>query len=168
MRSPVRIISTVTLGVLVAVTATGVAQRRGTAPATSAGTGADATARIVAAAQAVLASLDEAGKAKVQFPYDSPQKTKWSNFPSGIFQREGVRLADLTAPQRAAVDTLLTTALSADGYRKVKDIMRADGVLGRGQGGGGRGPGGGGPPPGGGGPPPGAGGPPPGAGGPPP
>ena len=88
---------------------------------------------IVAAAQAVLTTLDEAGRAKVQFPFDGPQKTKWSNLPSRMFQREGIRLADLTAPQRTAVDTLLSTALSRDGYRKVKEIMRADGVLGRGQ-----------------------------------
>ena len=140
-----------------AVTATGLAQRSATAPRPAAGAAAEATARIVAAAQAVLTSLDEAGRAKVQFPYDSPQKTKWSNFPSGIFQREGVRLADLNPAQRAAIDTLLSTALSTDGYRKVKEIMRADGVLGRGQAGGrAGGPPGGGPP--GGGPP--AGGPP--------
>ena len=59
-----------------------------------------------------------------------------------MFQREGIRLADLTAPQRAAVDTLLSAALSRDGYRKVTEIMLADGVLGKGQGagrGGGRG-----------------------------
>ena len=84
-------------------------------------------------------SLDEAGRAKVQFPFEGPQKTKWSNLPSPMFQREGIRLADLTAPQRAAVDTLLSAALSRDGYRKVREIMRADGVLGRGQGGGGGG-----------------------------
>ena len=60
-----------------------------------------------------------------------------------MFQRDGIRLADLTAPQRAAVDALLTTALSKDGYRKVREIMLADGVLGRGQGAG-RGGGGGG------------------------
>jgi hypothetical protein len=46
------------------------------------------TARIVTAAKAVLASLDEAGRAKVQFPFDSPQKAKWSNLPSGIFERD--------------------------------------------------------------------------------
>jgi hypothetical protein len=50
-----------------------------------------------------------------------------------MFQRDGIRLADLTAPQRAAVDALLATALSKDGYRKVKEIMLADGVLGKGQ-----------------------------------
>ena len=134
-----------------AVTVTGLAQR-GQAPAgtSAAGNPADATKRIVAAAQAVLASLDEAGRAKLQFPFEGPQKTKWSNLPSPMFQREGIRLADLTAPQRAAIDTLLMAALSTDGYRKVREIMRADGVLGTGQGGGGRGPGGG-PPQGGGG-----------------
>jgi hypothetical protein len=129
MRKPVRSISTIAIGLFVAVTATGLAQRRGTAPTASTATPADATARIVAAAQAVVATLDEAGKAKVQFPFEGPQKTKWSNLPSPMFQREGVRLADLTAPQRAAIDTLLTTALSRDGYRKVKEIMLADGVL---------------------------------------
>jgi hypothetical protein len=136
MRSPLRTLSILTIGSFVVVTATGLAQRRGTTPAVSTVTPADATARIVAAAQAVVATLDEVGKTKVQFPFESPQKAKWSNLPSGIFQREGIRLADLTAPQRAAVDTLLSTALSADGYRKVKEIMLADGVLGRGQAGG--------------------------------
>ena len=95
-----------------------------------AGTASDTTARIVAAAQAVVATLDDAGRAKVQFPFEGPQKTRWSNLPVGIFQREGLRLADLTPPQRAAVNTLLlATALSKDGYRKVTEIMRGDEAL---------------------------------------
>jgi len=108
------------------------------------GTPADATSRIVAAAKAVLASLDDAGRAKVQFPLEGPQKTRWSNLPSPMFQRQGLLLADLTPAQRIAVTTLLTTALSKDGYRKVTEIMRGDEVLktGSGGGGGGRGRGG--------------------------
>lgn len=132
MRSHARIASTIGFGLFVAVGATGLAQRAAPPPRASANAASAAAARIVAAAQAVLTSLDEAGRAKVQFPLDGPQRTKWSNLPSGIFQREGLRLADLTAPQRAAVDSLLSTALSADGYRKVKEIMRGDGVLGGG------------------------------------
>jgi len=124
------------IGLLVLFAAAGFAQRTATPPAASPGSAADATARIVTAAQAVVATLDEAGRAKIQFPYDSSQRTKWSNLPSPMFQRNGVRLADLTAPQRAAVDALLSTALSRDGYRKIREIMLADGVLGRGQGGG--------------------------------
>ena len=119
---------------------------------------ADATARIVAAARAVVATLDEAGKGTLQYAFDdAAQKKRWSNFPSPMFAREGLRLGDLTPPQRTAVMSLLQAALSADGYRKVLEIMKGDEVLKTGAGG--RGPGGGGPP--GGGPP--GGGPPPGA-----
>src|SRR6476646_3075353 len=107
MRTPVRIVSTLSFGLCFAVAAVGFAQR-GTTPANTAS---DTTARIVAAAQAVAATLDEAGKAKVQFPFEGPQKTRWSNLPVGIFQREGLRIGDLTPPQRAAVTNLLSVAL---------------------------------------------------------
>jgi len=115
----------------------------------------EATTRIVASAQALLSTLDAAGRTKVQFPFEGPQKTRWSNFPSGIFERQGLRLGDLTSAQRTAVMTLLSTALSGPGYQKVTEIMRGDEVLrqsegtnGRARGGpqGGRG-GPGGPPP---------------------
>src|SRR5437762_818530 len=109
------------------VAATIFAQRGAAPPASS--TQADVTARIVSSAQAVLTTLDDAGRAKVQFPFDGPQKTRWSNLPSPMFQRTGLRLGDLTAPQRAAVMALLSTALSQAGYRKVVDIMRGDEVL---------------------------------------
>src|SRR5438034_67896 len=136
------------------VAATIFAQRGAAPPAPS--TQADVTVRIVSSAQAVLTALDDAGRAKVQFPFDGPQKTRWSNLPSPMFQRTGVRMGDLTSTQRAAVMALLSVALSQDGYRKVGDIMRGDEVLRTGQSspdagrGGGRGrgrgtPGGGGP-----------------------
>jgi hypothetical protein len=100
---------------------------------------AEATARIVAAAQAVLATLDDAGRATVQFPLEGPQTTRWSNLPSPMFERRGLRLADLTEPQRAAVMTLLAAALSRDGYQKVLNIMEGDEALRQGGGGRGRG-----------------------------
>jgi hypothetical protein len=139
MRSPVRTASTITLCLFVAVTATGLGQRGRTPPATSSGSPSDTTARIVAGAQAVLTALDDAGRTKVQFPFEGPQKAKWSNLPSGIFKREGLRMGDLTPAQRASVMSLLSTALSRDGYRKVTDIIRGDEVLRGGGGGGGRG-----------------------------
>ena len=129
MRSRVRIASTIGFGLFVAVAATSLAQRSGTSPATSSGTPSDATVRIVAAAQALLTTLDEAGRAKVQFPFEGLQKTRWSNLPSPLFQREGLRLGDLTPVQRTAVTTLLSTAFSRDGHRKVTDIMVGDEVL---------------------------------------
>ena len=124
------------IGVL-AVSAAAVAQRSAK-PTAAAGTAADATARVVAAAQALVATLDEPGKAKVQFPFEGEQKTRWSNLPTGIFKREGLRVGDLTPPQRAAVTSLLQAALSADGYRKVTEIVRGDEVLRTGGGGQGR------------------------------
>jgi len=100
---------------------------------TSAETSAEATKRIVSAAHALLATLDDAGRAKVQFPFEGPQKARWSNLPSGIFQREGLRIADLTSTQRDAVRTLLTTALSRQGYEKAEAIMQGDEMLRQGE-----------------------------------
>ena len=139
MRAGFSISLTLLVGLVAASSAIGRAQRGATtAPTASA---ADTTARIVSAAQALVATLDDAGKAKVQFPFEGPQKTRWSNLPSGIFQRQGLRLGDLTAAQKAAVMNLLTVALSRDGYRKVTEIMKGDEVLRATSGG--RGPGGG-------------------------
>jgi hypothetical protein len=133
MRAQVRwltlIASVSGLGVSI-VGVTILAQRpAGTPPATAAIRRADATRRIVSSAQALVATLDEAGRAKVQFPFAGPQKGRWSNLPSGIFKREGLRLGDLTATQRAAVTALLKTALSPHGYQKVTEIMHGDEVL---------------------------------------
>jgi hypothetical protein len=127
---------TFTFALFVAGAITVLAQRP--APAQKAATAADTTSRIVAAAQAVTASLDDAGRKKLQFEFDSPQKKQWSNLPSPMFPRNGIKLADLTAPQRDAVMKLLSASLSAEGYQKVLDIMRGDEVLKRN--GGGRGP----------------------------
>jgi len=103
--------------------------QRAASPTAASNSQAATTARIVTAAKAVLASLDDAGRAKVQFPFDSPQKAKWSNFPSGIFERDGIKMGDLTAAQKDAVMNLLSVALSRDGFQKVRDIMRGDEVL---------------------------------------
>jgi len=89
----------------------------------------DASARIVKAAQAVVTSLDDAGRKKIQFAFDSAQRTKWSNLPSPMFQRDGIKLADLSIAERGAVMKLLQTALSKDGFQKVIEIMHGDEVL---------------------------------------
>jgi len=142
-----RAIATVSVLSIVAVSASLVAQRGPVPPAAPASeTPAQATARIVAAAQAVLFGLDDAGRAKVQYAFDNDaQRTRWSNLPSGIFQRQGLRMGDLTAAQKTSVMNLLEAALSANGYRKVNEIMRGDEVLRTTDGGGGPRGGGGGP-----------------------
>jgi hypothetical protein len=90
---------------------------------------ADATSRIVSAAQALVKTLDDAGRTKLQFPLEGSQKTRWSNLPTGIFERKGLRTGDLSAAQREAVTNLLAAALSRDGYRKVTEIIGGDEAL---------------------------------------
>ena len=129
MRARPRLATAVWCGLCVTVAAVVLAQRDATPTSALPSPSTDATARIVAAAQALVATLNDAGRTKVQLPFDGPQKTRWSNLPTGIFAREGLRLGDLTPPQRAAAMTLLSVALSPDGYRKVLEIMRGDEVL---------------------------------------
>jgi len=165
MRASLRIGPAIAVALLVgaAVTVQSLQQAPRTQTPGSASTPAEATTRIVNAARALVATLDDAGRAKVQFRFDDgPQKARWSNLPVGIFQREGLRLGDLTPPQRTAAMNLLGAALSRSGLQKVQDIMRGDETLRQNQSGNGaRGgqPGGGraGPPPPAGGAPPGGG-----------
>ena len=97
--------------------------------------GAAEARKVVDAANAFLAILTSAQRGAATFAFGSPQRTRWSNLPTGIFERTGLRLGDLTAAQRTAALAVVAAALSADGYRKVSEIMNGDEVL-RKQGGG--------------------------------
>jgi hypothetical protein len=150
MHPSIRSVSVACVGILAAVAATLIARSPQAPSPAPTNAPAAASADIVAAAEALLATLDAAGRTRVQFPFEGPQTARWSNLPGPMFQRQGLRLGDLTPAQRAAAMKLLSVALSRDGYRKVTDIMRGDEVLknaasGRGGRGAGRGPGGGGP-----------------------
>ena len=103
--------------------------QRGQAPAAAGGAQGATTARAVAAANAFLATLTEAERAKASFPFESPQKTNWSNLPSGIYQRHSLKLGDLTPAKRDAAMALLAVVLSREGYQKAVDIMNGDEVL---------------------------------------
>ncbi len=97
----------------------------------------DTTVKVVAAADAFLATLSDAQKKTVMFDYtDSAQRAKWSNFPTGLFQRAGLRMGDLSQAQQDAVFATLATILSAKGYQQVVDGVNGDEVL-KGQDGGG-------------------------------
>src|SRR5262249_35237756 len=87
------------------------------------------TEKVVNAANAFLATLSDAERAKGTFTFNSSQRTGWSNLPSGVFQRHGLRFGDLTQRQRNAALALVAAALSRDGYQKVLDIMNGDEVL---------------------------------------
>ena len=92
--------------------------------------GGDATPQVVAAAEGFLATLDDAQREQATFAFDDDaQRTNWSNFPTGIFERSGVRTNDLNDEQRQAANELLATVLSEEGYQKVMGIVYADEVL---------------------------------------
>jgi hypothetical protein len=140
----VTILRTSLIVALVAPLALGAGQRVAPPPPAPA---AAATGRIVAAANTFLGTLNGTERAAVVFEFGGTQTTGWSNLPTGIFQRKGLRLGDLTTPQREAALALVAAALSRSGYEKVVNIMNADETLknagggrtGGRQGGGGRG-----------------------------
>ena len=82
------------LGALLTTSGSAITQRASGLPATDM---AAATAAIVSAANAVLSSLDDAGRAKLQFAFDDDaQRKRWSNLPGPMFERRGLRLGDLS------------------------------------------------------------------------
>ena len=124
-----------------AVACTGAGASPPQAPAAQRGT----TARVAAAADEFLRSLTEAQRTAGTFGFAASQRTGWSNLPTGIFQRNGLRFGDMNQAQREAALKLVAAALSREGYQKVTEIMNGDEVLknaGGGQTGGRRGAGG--------------------------
>jgi hypothetical protein len=82
------------------------------------------------AAKKFLDTLDDTQRAKAAQPFDNPKKkTGWSNLPVSMVPRNGVRMGDLTKPQREAALGLLAAVLSKEGYQKVIDIVDSDQAL---------------------------------------
>lgn len=92
--------------------------------------GQKATARVVAAANAFLATLDAKQRAAVVFAFDDQkQRTRWSNLPTTFVKRAGLSMGEITEPQRSAAMALLASALSKRGFEKVQQIMAGDELL---------------------------------------
>ena len=88
-----------------------------------------ATSRIVNAANAFLATLDEKQRQTVLFAFDDKQqRVRWSNFPTGFVPRGGISLKEMNPAQRSAAMALVSSALSAKGFEKVQQIMDGDEV----------------------------------------
>jgi hypothetical protein len=86
-------------------------------------------AKVTAAANAFLGSLDDKQRQSVIYAFDDDQqRRRWSNFPTGFIPRGGVSLRSMTPAQRVAAMTLLSNVLSTRGYEKVQQIMQADEV----------------------------------------
>lgn len=116
------------IGMVFASATTGAASRRTQVAAA-------AQRRAVAAADAFLATLDPAKRAKAHIELNAKTRTVWSNLPTGVAmqtgatERNGLKLGDMTAAQEKAAMALLAAALSREGYEKATAIVDADEVL---------------------------------------
>jgi hypothetical protein len=79
-----------------------------------------------AAAQRLLSALDDAGRKRIQFAFDSDERFNWHFIPR---ERKGLPLKDMTESQRAAAMELLRTGLGAAGVDKAEGIRRLELVL---------------------------------------
>nr|MDQ3317712.1 DUF3500 domain-containing protein [Actinomycetota bacterium] len=70
---------------------------------TNAQGGGDATAQVVAATEAFLATLDDTQREQVSFDFDDEQKSGWSNFLVPVVERPGLPFSDMTEEQQQAV-----------------------------------------------------------------
>lgn len=86
---------------------------------------------VVAAAQVFLDSLAAEQRAAAVYAFDDPKRANWSNLPAEMSKRNGVRIGDLAAAQRAAMEDFLTTALSPEGYATVQGVLGAEDALGQ-------------------------------------
>ena len=88
------------------------------------------TTKIVASANDFLSSLDEGQRSKVLFDFnDAAQRKNWSNLPTTMVPRAGLKMGDLSGPQRKAAMGLLAAMLSKRGYEKVLAIVEGDEAL---------------------------------------
>lgn len=102
------------------------------------------TPRIVKAANAFLATLDQKQRQAVVFAFDDQeQRKRWSNLPVSIVPRTGISFKEMNPAQASAAMAMMSAVLSPRGLEKVQQIMDGDEMLKSTEGnGGGRGPGG--------------------------
>ena len=81
----------------------------------------EAAPAMAKAADAFLATLDSAKRAKASLPFNSEERLNWHFVPK---DRQGVPIKQMSAEQRQAALTLLRSGLSARGFTKV-DTIRA-------------------------------------------
>ncbi|MCA9270045.1 MAG: DUF3500 domain-containing protein [Planctomycetales bacterium] len=82
---------------------------------------------MTAAAEDYVALLSDEQKALSILPFESPKRVAWHFIP--METRKGLRVRDMSEPQRKAAHRLLSTSLSKLGYDKAVKIMELEQVL---------------------------------------
>lgn len=92
----------------------------------------DRATAVYAAVRAFVDTLTSAQINSVIYPANNAtQRAKWSNFPTGIFQRNGLKIGSMTAEQKTALWAMLAGVLSPEGYQ-IRGIVSGDDQLGGG------------------------------------
>lgn len=86
-----------------------------------------AEAEMATTAQAFIATLDSAGRAKAVRSFDDADRLSWHFVPR---DRTGLPLREMRLGQRAAALALLQAATSTQGFQKATGVMRLEGILG--------------------------------------
>jgi hypothetical protein len=79
-----------------------------------------------AAANTLIAAVDDAQRAKLVWDFDSEERFNWHFIPR---ERQGLPLKEMTDDQRELAFTLLRTGLSASGFTKAEAIRGLEEVL---------------------------------------
>lgn len=84
----------------------------------------------IAAIDSLFTTLNDTQRKAVQFSFDDDdQRKRWSNLPTGIFARKGLRMGDMNKEQKEAIFNVLQVALSKRGFKQVIDNMHSDELL---------------------------------------
>ena len=81
---------------------------------------------MASAANRFLASLDDDAKAKISFPFDSPERLNWHFIPR---ERKGLPFKAMNQASRQLAFGLIQTGLSHDGFLKATTIMSLEQIL---------------------------------------
>ena len=87
------------------------------------------TKEMVVAAENLLATLDDAGRARIGYDVDAHEWRSWAN-PEFLQHDTGVRLDEVSAETRDAALELVAATLSPQGYELARTAMTINGYLG--------------------------------------
>src|SRR6478752_8088327 len=87
------------------------------------------TKEMVVAAEALLATLDPVGRARICYPVDAHEWRSWAN-PEFLQHDTGLRLDEVGADTREAALALVAATLSPAGYDLARTAMTINGYLG--------------------------------------
>ena len=91
--------------------------------------GAASGAAALEAAEALLATFDEATKAQFMFELDGETRANWSNLPAGIVDRTGISIGEMSQDQRGLLFAFLASSLGEEGYQSVAEVIAAETFL---------------------------------------